>query len=121
MVGELSPRDLIRRCYDAFNSRDVDAALAGMHADVDWPNAIQGGRLDGHEAVRRYWLGQFETTDPRAEPRSFTEDDRGRIVVDVHTVARDLDGHVLIDEEVRHVYTLRDGLVARMDIERGPR
>ena len=34
----------------------------------------------------------------------------------VHQVVKDLDGNVLSDGTVSHVYTLRDGLVARMDI-----
>jgi hypothetical protein len=109
--------DLIRRCYDAFNSRDIDAALAGMHADVDWPNAVDGGRVRGHDAVRSYWLRQFEEVDPHVEPKALTQDDQGRIVVDVHQVVRDLDGNVLVEQEVRHVYSMRDGLVAGMQIE----
>jgi ketosteroid isomerase-like protein len=52
---------VIRRCYAAFNARDLDAALGGVHADVDWPNAIDGGRVRGHEEVRGYWTRQFET------------------------------------------------------------
>jgi ketosteroid isomerase-like protein len=34
--------DLIRRCYAAFNARDLDAVLDGVHADVEWLNAIDG-------------------------------------------------------------------------------
>jgi hypothetical protein len=112
--------DLIRTCYAAFNARDVDAALAGLHADVDWPNAIDGVRLHGHAEVRDYWSRQFETIDPCVEPQAFSEDDAGRIVVDVHQVVRDLQGGVLADQHVNHIYTIRAGLIARMDIEHGP-
>ncbi len=45
--------------YDAFNRRDIDAALARMHPDVDWPNAWEGGRVHGRDAVRAYWERQF--------------------------------------------------------------
>jgi ketosteroid isomerase-like protein len=44
--------ELLRRTYDAFNARDLDTALALMQQDVDWPNAIDGGRVRGHDAVR---------------------------------------------------------------------
>jgi ketosteroid isomerase-like protein len=44
--------DLLRRAYAAFNARDLDAALALMHPDVDWPNAIEGGRVAGRPDVR---------------------------------------------------------------------
>jgi hypothetical protein len=50
---------LLRRAYEAFNARDLDGALAPMHPDVDWPNAIEGGRVHGHAAVRAYWAAQF--------------------------------------------------------------
>jgi hypothetical protein len=108
---------LIRRAYEAFNARDIDSALAAMHPDVDWPNGLDGGREQGHVAVRAYWTRQFGVIDSHVEPVGFKLDDEGRIVVDVHQVVRDLDGTLLSDSRVRHVYTFRDGLVERMDIQ----
>ena len=29
--------------YEAFNRRDIDAVLAMMSEEVDWPNAWKGG------------------------------------------------------------------------------
>lgn len=43
---------LLRRAYEAFNARDIEGALATMHTDVDWPNAMEGGRVHGHAEVR---------------------------------------------------------------------
>jgi len=51
---------LLRRAYAAFNARDIDGALALMHADVDWPNGMEGGRVHGHREVGEYWRRQFE-------------------------------------------------------------
>jgi hypothetical protein len=31
---------LLKKAYAAFNARDVEAVLAVMHADVDWPNVM---------------------------------------------------------------------------------
>jgi hypothetical protein len=107
---------LLRRAYAAFNARDIDGALVLMHADVDWPNGMEGGRELGHDAVRAYWTRQFGLIDSHVEPVGFTEDDEGRVVVDVDQVVRDLDGELLSEQRVRHVYTVRDGLIARMDI-----
>jgi hypothetical protein len=50
------------------------------------------------------------------EPRSVSEAERGRVVVDVRRVVRDLEGSVIADERVLHVYEIRHGLIARMDI-----
>jgi ketosteroid isomerase-like protein len=111
--------ELLRRTYAAFNARDIDAALAIMHEDVDWPNAMEGGREHGRSAVRDYWTRQFGLIDSRVEPLGFAVDADGRIVVDVDQVVRDTAGDVLSDGRVQHVYTLRDGLVARMDVREG--
>lgn len=108
--------DRIRRSYEAFNARDIDSALAAMHRDVDWPDAIDGGRLRGRDQIRQYWLRQFEFLDPRVEPETIHPDEHGRVVVDVHQVVRDLNGHVIADQRVQHVYAIRDGLITRMDI-----
>ena len=32
---------LLRRAYDAFNARDIEAAIALMHPEVDWPNPME--------------------------------------------------------------------------------
>jgi ketosteroid isomerase-like protein len=108
--------DALRDVYAAFNARDIDGALALMHPDVDWPNGWEGGREVGLEAVRDYWQRQWAEIDSHVEPLGFTEAPDGRIAVDVRQTVRDYNGKVLSDGRVTHVYTLRDGLVTRMDI-----
>jgi ketosteroid isomerase-like protein len=73
-----SAEQLLRRAYDAFNARDVDGALALMHPDVDWPNAMECRREHGHEAVCAYWTRQFGLIDSHVEPVGFSEDGEGR-------------------------------------------
>ena len=109
--------DLLRRMYVGFNARDVEAVLATMHADVDWPNAWEGGRVEGTDAVREYWTRQFAAIDPRVEPTGFTVREDGRIAVAVHQTVRSLEGELVGEGDVVHVYALRDGLVERMDVE----
>jgi ketosteroid isomerase-like protein len=106
----------LRAVYDAFNRRDIEAVLVALHHDVDWPNAWEGGRVHGRDAVREYWTRQFAAIDGRVEPQSFTVTDDGRVSVGVHQVVRSLDGALLADQVVTHVYTFRDGLVERMDV-----
>jgi hypothetical protein len=45
---------LVQQAYAAFNARDVEAAVAFMHPDVDWPNGMEGGpfAVDVHQVVR---------------------------------------------------------------------
>jgi ketosteroid isomerase-like protein len=105
----------LQRVYAAFNARDIDTAISLMHEDVDWPNGWEGGRVTGRDAVRDYWTRQFASVDSQVDPEAFAESG-DRVAVTVHQVVRDLDGEVLSDGSVSHVYTFRDGLVARMDI-----
>jgi hypothetical protein len=107
---------LLRRTYAAFNARDVDAVLAVMHPAVDWPNAWEGGRLQGHASVRAYWARQFDAIDARVEPRGFALAPDGAAVVDVYQVVRDRSGALLSERAIQHVYRLRDGLIERMEV-----
>jgi len=50
-------------------------------------------------------------------PVACTTRSDGSIAVEVHQVPRDLDGTVLGEGRVLHVYVFRDDLVARMDVE----
>jgi hypothetical protein len=45
------------------------------------------------------------------------EREDGTVQVDVHQVVRTAAGEPVSEGDLRHVYTLRDGLVTRMDIE----
>jgi nuclear transport factor 2 (NTF2) superfamily protein len=117
MLVLVNAEELLRTMYTGFNARDIDAVLAAMTADVDWPNAWEGGRLRGHDAVRDYWSRQWAAIDPRVEPVAMHPRDGRRIAVEVDQVVRDLAGEEVASGRVLHVYELRDGLVARMDVE----
>jgi hypothetical protein len=108
---------LLRATYAAFNARDIDAVLCHMTEDVDWPNAWEGGRVHGHEGVRNYWTRQWSAIDPTVNPVAFTRRPDGSIAVEVDQVARGLDGSLIAEGRVLHVYVFRDDLVAHMDVE----
>jgi hypothetical protein len=108
--------DLLRRMYEAFNLRDVDLVVSVMTPNIDWANGMTGGRVLGVPTVREYWANQWKQIDPNVQPEKIETAPDGRLVVDVHQVVRNLEGAVLNDRMVQHVYTLRDGLIARMDI-----
>jgi hypothetical protein len=110
-------RDLLTKVYSAFNARDIDTVLAAMSADVDWPNGWEGGRVYGHEGVRDYWMRQWAAIDPHVEPVGFGTDEAGRSVVKVHQVVHDLEGNVIAEGMVEHVYLIKDGLIKSMEIK----
>lgn len=116
-----SDEGILRAAYTAFNARDVEAALELMHPEVDWPNAWQGGRVVGREAVAAYWRRQFEQISSTVEPERFDRKADGSITVTVHQVVRDAgSGEVRSDTRVLHRYRLEDGLVVHMDVLESP-
>jgi ketosteroid isomerase-like protein len=108
--------EMLHRTYAAFNRREIETVLAMMHDNVDWPNGMEGGRVPGKAAVRDYWKRQFEVLDPHVEPKNFTREADGRIVVDVHQVVHDKSGKLVVDQMVKHVYEIRDELIQSMEI-----
>jgi hypothetical protein len=110
-------REVLRAAYRDFNARRMDAVLDRMHPAVVWPNGMEGGYVYGREEVRAYWTRQWSVIDPHVEPLNIEPDDEGRMVVEVHQVARDLEGKVLVDQIVHHKYRMRDGLIEQMEIE----
>jgi ketosteroid isomerase-like protein len=117
-VGPVGHEKRLRQTYQAFNDRDVDAVLEFLHPQVDWPNAWEGGRVLGREAVRDYWTRQFAQISSRVEPESFTEEPDGAVTVGVHQVVHDAkSGELLTDSRVRHRYWFDEaGLVMRMEV-----
>jgi hypothetical protein len=108
--------ELLQKIYVAFNARDLEAVLTVMHPDVDWPNGMEGGRVLGHAGLRDYWTRQWGMVDPMVEPKRFTATNDGRVAVEVHQVVRDLDGNILKEAIVHHLYAFENGLVKSMEI-----
>ena len=109
-------KTVIEQAYSAFNKRDIDGALALMTPDVSWPKASEGGRVVGQQEVRAYWTRQWREFDPHVEPLAISDENGGKTRVRVHQLVKNLQGDVLSDSEVLHVFTLNNGLIAAMDL-----
>jgi hypothetical protein len=109
---------ILKQTYWYFNDRNIDATLAMMHPDVDWPNGMEGGIEHGYEAVRKYWTRQWKILDPHVEPTMYNREEDGRINVTVHQVVHDIEGNLLVDQIINHVYTFEDGLIMAMEIQK---
>jgi ketosteroid isomerase-like protein len=115
---------LLEHIYGRFNERDIEGVLAGLTNDVVWANAMDGGHVHGREAVREYWTRQWAIVSPHVEPVNFRRMAHDTIIAEVHQSVRDLEGkplqgqaHGLKDKTVGHMFRLREGKVARFDIE----
>jgi hypothetical protein len=109
--------DLIRKVYAAFNARDIPAVLTALHPQVRWSRAWEGDYATGHDEVRAYWQRQWQELNPRVEPTGFRERADGRLEVAVHQVVQDMQGLLLFDGQVKHIYTVENGLLKQMNIE----
>jgi hypothetical protein len=109
--------ELIRKAYTAFNARDIDKALSTMHQEVQWPKAFEGGYANGQNEIREYWTRQWTEINPNVEPIGINERGNGTLEVIVHQKVKDLQGNIIFDGTVKHIYTLQNGLLGRMDIE----
>lgn len=112
-----SVENLIKKAYSAFNSRDINTAFTTFHQDIEWPKAFEGGFIKGHEEIRQYWTRQWTEINPTVEPTDIKERQDGTLEVLIHQIVKDLDGNPIFNGEVKHIYTVQDGLLRKMDIE----
>ena len=109
-------KTLIKKAYVAFNERDVEGALALMSDDVSWPKASEGGKVIGKNEIRAYWARQCSVFDPHVEPREIVDVGGGKTEVRVHQIVRSLEGDILSDSEVRHVFTIEGDRIKSMEL-----
>lgn len=110
-------QDTIKKAYAAFNERNIDNALSTMQTDVQWSKAWEGGYISGHNEIKEYWTRQWTEINPNVDPIGFTERANGSLEVKVHQHVKDLQGDLLFDGLVKHIYTFQEGLIKTMDIE----
>lgn len=109
-------RALLSQAYEAFNRRDPAALGVFFHAEVEWPDILEGGVITGRQTVIDYFARQFELMIPDARLISVEEEPPARLVADVQYAVRNLEGRLWSDTRARLVYDFRDGLIARMTV-----
>jgi hypothetical protein len=112
-----SKEQTINKAYKLFNERKVDELLSLMTSDVHWPNGWEGGYVNGHNEVKGYWTRQWKELNAIVIPVSFTRLPDGRIEVLVKQTVKDLQGDVLFDGHVKHIYSFANELVKEMQIQ----
>ncbi|OXA86917.1 nuclear transport factor 2 family protein [Flavobacterium hercynium] len=110
-------KNIIESAYSSFNERNIDKALSTMQPDVQWSKAWEGGYISGHNEIKEYWSRQWTEINPKVEPIGFVKRENGSLEVLVQQNVKDLQGGVVFDGVVKHIYTFEDGLIKTMDIE----
>jgi hypothetical protein len=101
--------------YQKFNERNIDFVISKMTPDVKWTNGMDGGYVYGHKGVRDYWTRQFKLVNSQVTPLAVRADNE-KITVKVHQVVHDLQGKLLADDTVTHVFTLEGKKIAQFEI-----
>jgi hypothetical protein len=110
MMNEI---DTVRRMYDAYNARQMDAALADLHADVEWDGGAEG-MLHGKEAVERHWRSQWRDVDAKVYIQSSAWKNSS-LVLQVRLEVATPRG--VSEQHIQNAITFSDGLVASLRIK----
>jgi uncharacterized protein len=111
--------DVVRAVYDRFRGGDRAGGLALYHPDVevhDRPEVPDPHVYHGHEGVLEA-LGESRSEFAGLDivPEEFI--DRGdRVVVVFRFVGQGRESGVPIEQRLCHAWTVRDGLVTRMEV-----
>ena len=84
-------RELLLRACAAYNSQDIEALVAPVSDDVNWPDD-DAGRLHGKDEVGAYWTELWARTRTHDEPVAFSERNDGRTAVQISQVVRSPNG-----------------------------
>ena len=113
---------LAQSAYEAFGRGDMAALAEVMADDIEWVNPgdpaddPNAGTFKGKEAVLGWFGGLASTLDfTTFEPREFiAQNDKVVSLVYAEATARDT-GRAFVNHEA-HVWTFRDGKIARLQI-----
>jgi ketosteroid isomerase-like protein len=112
----ISHQQFLQKLYAAFNEREFETVLSMMESNVTWANGMEGEFVYGRDAVREYWRKQFEATQGQLEPLKYEIDENNRSFVTVHLTVKDLQGNLLVEKTVDHIFTIENGLIGVFEI-----
>jgi ketosteroid isomerase-like protein len=106
---------VVRRVIDAWNRRDLEAALKLTHPEAENRSVQATETAYGREGVAATFRDWFETfEDFQIEPEDFIVAG-DRILVPTRQRARGKGSGVQIDERVYQLYMVRDGMIIGFD------
>jgi ketosteroid isomerase-like protein len=109
--------EIVQRVADAWNRSDVDAFLAlyDPECEVIFPPEVpEPGPFHGHAELKQWvdgFLGAWESH--RVEVVEVMDAGDDVVVAVLHMVGRGFGSGVGLDETDAHVFTIRDGRIAR--------
>ena len=111
----VSEIDVLNRYYEALNRCDRRTILTLVDEQIAWPDAWDGRRVIGKKSLSAYLKRQFSAVRPIIIADAFDRLPDGRISVSTHQSIEDSHGDILMESDVRHVFTFHDGLIIRLE------
>ena len=118
-MGESQRVTQLRETYEAFNAGDFERALVHAHPEFELQRPeggpYEGGTVRGHDAVLEY-LAPDAFDQQLVTPLEFTEVGDEVVLVRLTAYARGAGSGIEIEEEVSHVWRIRDGRAVRLEV-----
>lgn len=117
-AARLTPIDVVRAAYAAYNRGELDESRRYLAPDLEWilpPSALHGEILRGPDALLRVLESEFEAFSRiRREPLELEE--RGERVLGVVTASmRGRLSGIELEQRARLAFTVRGGLIVRAE------
>ncbi len=106
----------LRDSYAAFNSGDLELAAGILANDVEWPDQLEGTMLVGRDATIAYWKRLLGLQRHEYEVVHCQPDQHGDLVISLLRKVYALNGQLISNGLIRHVYRFRCGKVVRMQV-----
>jgi ketosteroid isomerase-like protein len=108
----------VRASYEALNGGDVAGALAALAPDAEWHESEafpDTGAYRGRDAIGEFLDGFLESWERFHQDVDEVLEEGDRVAVMIHLRARGKGSGAEVDARYAHVWTLREGLGARVD------
>lgn len=106
----------VRSAYEMFNSQDIEAMLANMTDDVEWPDVRNGSEVRGKDTFRHYLNDVMAVTTPRVTLGDVFVVGDAVFAIGFHQAYGD-DGKLLGPPRVvTQSFRFRGGLIARIEL-----
>jgi ketosteroid isomerase-like protein len=113
----------VRAFADAINAGDLEAAIEACHPEIEFLSvlAVSGRRYLGHDGIREYFDDIASAwAEWRVEVHQIVPGPDGRVAIVMSMHVRGKESGAILSERTDHVWTLRDGRLARNEPFREP-
>lgn len=109
--------DRIAQLLRAINARDLDATVSCYAADARFADPLEGGMLEGLDAIRAHFVHLFESVRVELTAIDLARQPDQRLRARLHIVTRGRGGGLWQDDVITVWYRLERGLIAEQDVD----